>query len=140
MTWHLPRLSRLIAGALVAAVVLVAIPGIGAYLAPADAPTPAGAEALAKAIHGRFGAAMELPIPAYRVAIREWEARGGSYLVRVEVYDLLFGFGTRRGYAIVGCWESDGPLGDGFGGGWADDAAQLADVRAQFDSVPGDCP
>lgn len=140
MTRQLPPLGRLIAGALVAAVLLVTIPGIGAHLAPADAPAPAGAGSLADAIRGRFDAAMELPIPAYRVAIREWEVRGRSYLVRVEVYDLLFGLGARRGYAIVGCWEPGGPLGNGFGGGWADDASALADVRAQFDSVPRECP
>lgn len=82
---------------------------------------------------------MEIPLPAYRVAIREWQERGGSYLVRVEVYDLFFGFSPRRGYAIAGCW-TPGSRGLAFSGGWADDDVQFADVLFQWNSIPATCP
>lgn len=114
-------------------------PGINAALAPPDAPTPPGAEELAAQIRDRFDSAMEVPLPAYRVAIREWQERGGSYLVRVEVYDLVFGFSPRLGYAIAGCWRP-GSRGLPFSGGWADDDVQLADVLFGWNSIPAICP
>lgn len=106
-----------------------------AALAPPDVPTPPGAEGLADEIHATFSSAMDAPVPSFRVAIREWEFQEPrSYLVRVEVYNLAFGFSPRTGYAIAGCWEP----GSGFAGGWAVDDIAIADIRAQFESIS--CP
>jgi hypothetical protein len=112
------------------------VPGVSAALAPPDVPTPAGAEALADDIRARFSSAMDAPLPSFRVAIREWEAgEPRSYLVRVEVYNLAFGWTARTGYVIAGCWEP----GSGFAGGWVVDEVAIADIRAQFDSITA-CP
>jgi len=101
-------------------------------------PTPRGAEPLAAEIRDRFDSAMEMRVPAFRVAIREWVERDGSFLVRADVYSLLTGLSARRGYAIAGCWKADPRGGLAFAGGWADDA-RLADILWQWNSI-GPCP
>lgn len=139
MTSRGSRGKLLVVGAsLVLLLVVVVVPGFNAALAPPDTPAPLGAEALAVEIRDRFDSAMEIGFPAYRVAIREWRERNGSYLVGVDVYAVTFGPSPRRGYAIAGCWRP-GSRGLSFSGGWADDAVQLADVLVQWNSIPSTC-
>lgn len=120
------------------AIILVALlaPAVAAALAPPDVASPPGAELLAAEIRDGFDEAMDVSFPAYRVAITDWQARSGSHLVRVAVYDIAFGFTPRTGYAVAGCWKP----GSAFDGGWADNATSLAEVDAMWASVPASCP
>jgi len=131
--WRLPA-----AVGVLAVLIITAAPAFSAATAPADVPTPPGAELLAAQIRDRFDSAMEMRVPAFRVAIREWVERDGSFLVRADVYSLLTGLSARRGYAIAGCWKADPRGGLAFAGGWADDA-RLADILWQWNSI-GPCP
>lgn len=137
MTRRPRRLGLLLSGILVAALLVVGVPGLTAALAPPDVPTPAGADALAQDIQRSLASEMELRVPAYRVAIRGWEQVGlNSYLVSVEVYDLLFGLGSRRALVAAPCWSP----GRAYSAGWADDVASEGEVRASFQDGAKACP
>lgn len=132
--WRLP-----VAAGVVAVLIITAAPAINAVMAPPDALTPPGAESLAAEIRDRFDSAIEMRVPAFRIAIREWVERDGSYLVRVDVFSLLTGSSPRRGYAIAGCWKPDPRRAPTFAGGWADDDVMLVDVLWSWNSI-GPCP
>jgi hypothetical protein len=129
-----PRVAGAIA---IVAVVLVlaGLPLFAAVAAPPDATTPPGAEELARQIKEQFASELDVDVPPYRTRIANWETHGASYVVDVEVYDILFGSLPRRGLALAGCWDRN----EGFSGGWADTPEAEADLRAQFESGASSC-
>lgn len=128
-------MSLVFGGAITLAVLLA--PAVAATLAPPDVEPPPGAELFAAQVRDRFDENVELALPPYRVALTSWEVvKGESYLVRVAVYDVLFGFTPRSGYASVGCWTPESSM----AGGWADDPLSIAEMEWMWASAPAFCP
>lgn len=101
---------------------------VGAALT-ADAPTPAGAEDLAEEIRATFSKKVDVPFPPFRTRLERWETFGShSYIVEVQVYDLLFGPFPKRGLVTAACWSRDGD----FRGGWLDVPGNEIDLRSEF--------
>jgi len=122
---------------IVAAVLVVAAPALVAATAPADAPTPIGAERLAADIRSNFWSQMDAPLPPFRTVIRRWERSGdSSYLAEVEVYALAYGLTPRRGLALAPCWSAD----MAFSGGWLDIPGNQDDLRREFLAAAASCP
>lgn len=111
-------------------------PAIAAALAPPDIKPPPGAELFAAQVRDRFDENVGLDFPPYRTALTSWEVKGESYLVRVAVYDVLFGFTPRYGYASVGCWTPESSM----AGGWVDDPLSIAEMEWMWASAPAFCP
>ncbi|HYN70362.1 MAG TPA: hypothetical protein VEX41_09145 [Candidatus Eisenbacteria bacterium] len=112
-------------------IALAAIVGpaiVGAALS-ADAPTPPGAEDLAEEIRATFSKELEVPFPPFRTRLARWETFGShSYIVEVQVYDLLFGPFPKRGLVTAPCWSRSGV----FSSGWLDDPGSETELRSAF--------
>jgi hypothetical protein len=133
-----PR-GRLVPVAIAAITVVCVVAGLplaAAVAAPADATTPNGADDLARQIKEQFAVEMDVDVPPYRTRIAGWEIHGASYLVDVEVFDILFGLSPKRALVLAACWDRNG----GFSGGWADTAEAEADLRAEFETAAASCP
>jgi hypothetical protein len=123
------RRTAVVIGLPLIALLIVAVLGLPAVFAPPDVATPAGAELLASDIRSSLGTELELRVPAYRVALRNWEQSGeSSYLVTVEVYDIRFGLSSRRAMVVAPCWQPGRP----FAAGWINEPPEEADIRAEF--------
>ena len=124
---------------LVAAVVAIGLgPSMLAVEAASaqEAPTPRGAEALAADIRESFWKQIDLRLPPFRTVITKWEtAYPNSYLAEVDVYDLLFGLGPRKGLLLAVCWAP----GRSYSGGWLDVPGNESALRSEFSAAEGAC-
>lgn len=131
----------------IAAIILLGLSALGAVVvgptalaaatAPPDVTEPVQAAGLAEEIRSRFWSAIDLPLPPIRTAIREYEQYpSSSFLIRVEVFDVLSGPTPRQALVLAVCW----PIRHSFAGGWLDSASAETEIRRQFaESVAAGC-
>ena len=94
-----------------------------------DAPPPPGAEDLADQVRATFWKENGVGFPPFRTVTARWETFGAhSYIVEVQVYDLLFGPFPKRGLVIAPCWSRTGT----FRGGWLDVPGTETNLRSEF--------
>ena len=124
--------SALSIGALVVLGIALTSPTlVSAAMAGPDAAEPRDVAGLARQIRSDFWSAMDMLTPPVRVRIKSYDARGPhSYVVRLDVYDIFSGPGSRPAIVLAKCW-STGRL---FSGGWANAEEEALAQQLQVSS------